>query len=120
MPKLKAEAWPPFGFGRYATREENFSTSSGVRSVEPSSTTRISQSDAGKSCSSTLAIACSMNFSWLYVSISTLTNGFAKFQPFESVGDQQRKEVLFHFTACKRRRLVFRRFSPHTEKSTDR
>src|SRR5438309_1261303 len=39
----------------------------------------ISRSAAGKSCSSTLTIACSMKRSWLYVSISTLTKLLGKF-----------------------------------------
>jgi len=38
----------------------------------------IPRSEAGKSCSSTLTIACSMKRSWLYVSISTLANCFPK------------------------------------------
>src|SRR5216684_6093386 len=50
---------------------------SAVPSADPSSTTMISLSEAGKSCSSTLTIACSMKRSWLYVSIKTLTNGLA-------------------------------------------
>src|SRR2546422_8453623 len=68
-------AWPPLGLRRSRTCASNRRTRSGVRSVEPSSTTRISRSAAGKSCSSTLVMACSMNRSWLYVSISTVTYG---------------------------------------------
>jgi len=61
-PKLNAEAWPPFFFGYVFTRGANFLTSSAVRSVEPSSTTRISNSEGEKFCSSTLAMACSIIF----------------------------------------------------------
>src|SRR5271154_1549442 len=81
MPALKADPWPPFGFSSKRTDGSNFLTISVVRSVEPSSTTRISRSDAGKSCSITLTIASSIKRSWLYVSISTLANGRAKFYP---------------------------------------
>jgi hypothetical protein len=65
MPALKAEACLPFCFRASRTRGSNFLAISGVRSVEPSSTTRISISAAGKSCSSTLPIASSMKRSWL-------------------------------------------------------
>ena len=59
MPALNAEACPPFFLRNNRTRGSNFFTISGVRSVEPSSTTIISRSVAGKSCSSALTIACS-------------------------------------------------------------
>ena len=78
MPALNAEACPPFSLRSSRTCGSNLRTISGVRSVEPSSTTRISRSEAGKSCSSTLTIASSMKRSWLYVSIRTLTKSFPK------------------------------------------
>src|SRR5580704_9925620 len=72
MPKLNAEAWPPFSLRKQRTRGANLPTISGVPSVDPSSTTRISVSEGGKSCSRTLTIASSMKRSWLYVSIKTV------------------------------------------------
>src|SRR5713226_1679096 len=80
IPALNAEACPPFSLRNSRTRASNFFTISRVPSVEPSSTTMISRSESGKSCSSTLTIACSMKRSWLYVSISTLAKLFAKLQ----------------------------------------
>src|SRR5260370_20304757 len=81
MPALNGGVAPAFSLRSSRTRGSNFFTISGVRSVEPSSTTMISRSVAGKSCSSTLTIACSMKRSWLYVSISTLANTLVRIYP---------------------------------------
>src|SRR5260370_19677523 len=74
-PTLTAEAGPPFGFRKYRIASPNFRNRWRVSSVEPSSTTRISRCEAGKSCASALEIASSMNSPSLYVSIRTVKNG---------------------------------------------
>ena len=65
--------------GPYAETKEQmggFWMIDAVLSVDPSSTTTISSSAADNPCSSTLTSACSMYFSWLYVSTSAVISGF--------------------------------------------
>jgi len=56
-----------------ARAARNFFTISGVRSVEPSSTTMISRSSRKILLQRAQTIACSIEASYYYVSISTLT-----------------------------------------------
>ena len=60
IPALNADACPPFVFRISRTRGSNLRTISGVRSLEPSSTTMISRSPSAMSWANTLRIACSM------------------------------------------------------------